>query len=202
MTSLSFTLISLGHVTVLLAQGSAKCPAVDYRQLQAPAHCGQQCGTDRWEIKTLSDRYHNRVQLPAVQATVAALAAIPAPARRPPHTRVSPQETTIFCLDGLVISWDNSTDHDIHLTLLDPKDKHSTIIAEIPDPACAGACSSGYAALYTEARRRFYDGLRRNRKEAPRVRVMGVGFFDKNHGQVRAAPNLIELHPVLAISFP
>jgi hypothetical protein len=31
------------------------------------------------------------------------------------------------------------------------------------------------------------------------VRVTGVGFFDRNHGQVGAAPNLIELHPVLAI---
>ena len=35
-----------------------------------------------------------------------------------------------------------------------------------------------------------------------RVRIMGVGFFDRPHGQWGAAPNYIELHPVLGIDFP
>jgi hypothetical protein len=35
-----------------------------------------------------------------------------------------------------------------------------------------------------------------------RVRIAGVGFFDRNHGQYGPAPNFIELHPVLAIEFP
>jgi hypothetical protein len=34
-----------------------------------------------------------------------------------------------------------------------------------------------------------------------KVRVTGVGFFDKIHGQTGAAPNGIELHPVLGIEF-
>ena len=29
----------------------------------------------------------------------------------------------------------------------------------------------------------------------------GVGFFDRDHGQTGAAPNNIELHPVLSIRF-
>src|SRR5207237_10583783 len=33
------------------------------------------------------------------------------------------------------------------------------------------------------------------------VRVTGVGFWDDNHGQRGVAPNAIELHPVLGISF-
>jgi hypothetical protein len=33
------------------------------------------------------------------------------------------------------------------------------------------------------------------------VRVTGVGFFDFEHGQTGVAPNAIELHPVLDISF-
>ena len=35
----------------------------------------------------------------------------------------------------------------------------------------------------------------------PWVRVTGVGFFDFAHGQRGAAPNEIELHPVLEIEF-
>ena len=34
------------------------------------------------------------------------------------------------------------------------------------------------------------------------VRVTGVGFFDRNHGQTGVAQNLIELHPVLDVEFP
>jgi hypothetical protein len=39
-----------------------------------------------------------------------------------------------------------------------------------------------------------------NHNDAPIVlRVTGVGFFDYDHGQTGAAPNLIELHPVLRL---
>jgi hypothetical protein len=34
------------------------------------------------------------------------------------------------------------------------------------------------------------------------VTVRGIGYFDPPHGQAGAAPNGIELHPVVAISFP
>ena len=33
------------------------------------------------------------------------------------------------------------------------------------------------------------------------VRVVGVGFFDFHHGQNGVAPNLVELHPVLDVTF-
>jgi hypothetical protein len=32
--------------------------------------------------------------------------------------------------------------------------------------------------------------------------VIGVGFFDRSHGQTGNAPNILELHPVLSITFP
>ena len=32
--------------------------------------------------------------------------------------------------------------------------------------------------------------------------ITGVGFFDRAHGATGAAPNVIELHPVLSITFP
>ena len=43
---------------------------------------------------------------------------------------------------------------------------------------------------------------RPNPEDRPiRVEVTGIGFFDRNHGQVGAAPNFVELHPVLALRF-
>ena len=33
------------------------------------------------------------------------------------------------------------------------------------------------------------------------ARITGVGFFDRAHGATGAAPNVIELHPVLKIEF-
>jgi hypothetical protein len=33
-----------------------------------------------------------------------------------------------------------------------------------------------------------------------KARVVGVAFFDYNHGQTGVAPNAIELHPVLGFA--
>lgn len=33
------------------------------------------------------------------------------------------------------------------------------------------------------------------------ARITGIGFFDRAHGQTGAAPNVIELHPVLKIEW-
>jgi len=33
------------------------------------------------------------------------------------------------------------------------------------------------------------------------VRITGVGFFDRAHGATGAAPNVIELHPVLKVEW-
>ena len=31
--------------------------------------------------------------------------------------------------------------------------------------------------------------------------IVGVGFFDSDHGQTGVAPNAIEIHPILSITF-
>jgi hypothetical protein len=33
------------------------------------------------------------------------------------------------------------------------------------------------------------------------ARITGVGFFDRSHGATGAAPNVIEIHPVLKIEW-
>jgi hypothetical protein len=93
-------------------------------------------------------------------------------------------------------------DGDIHVIVTGLEDSSVSLIAEIPDPRCYRVCSSGYAHLFAAARERLEAKLRVWATDTLRVRIAGVGFFDRNHGQYRPAANFIELHPVLAIEFP
>jgi len=77
------------------------------------------------------------------------------------------------------------------------------MIAEILCPCCVGA-SGAFTSLIGAARSRFDSFFTPTDKFQPAnisVRVAGVGMFDFPHGQIGAAPNYIELHPVLEISF-
>jgi hypothetical protein len=69
------------------------------------------------------------------------------------------------------------------------------MIAEIPAPECARG--TGFEAAY----RRTREALLTIRSGTI-VEVTGVGFFDFMHDQRGAAPNGIELHPVLVIRVP
>ena len=196
-----------GPVSATWAQSAAgpvdvMCPKVNLARKAASVDCGSLCGTDRWGIKTLSDRMRRQVTGPPVLTTVAALAAIPRPSRRPQQTRLAPVERTIYCVEAWLLTWEDQEDEDVHIVLMDPQDGRTTMIAEIPQSRCAGACSSGYAHLFTAARNALRRGIAAATADTVRVRVMGVGFFDKDHGQTWAAPNFVELHPVLGIEFP
>jgi hypothetical protein len=61
----------------------------------------------------------------------------------------------------------------------------------------AEAPSSGCAQGATSTRRRQMARARRAARLCSRARVVGVAFWDYYHGQTGAAPNVIELHPVL-----
>jgi hypothetical protein len=76
------------------------------------------------------------------------------------------------------------------------------MIAEIPEVRCATVCASRYAAAFAAARETAERRLATWDTDTLRVRIVGVGFFDRNHGQTGAAPNYFELHPVLAVQFP
>ena len=169
----------------------------------APLSCGVACGTERWLVKTLADPDRDQVAQTPERTSVAALARLPRPAQLPEAARTAGAERKRFVVEAYLAGWDDERDRDIHLILADPDDQTVTLIAEIPDPECSGACASGFAQAYAEARSALEAGLARpNPEDRPiRVEVTGVGFFDRNHGQTGAAPNFIELHPVLSLRF-
>jgi hypothetical protein len=170
---------------------------------QGVATCGGRCGVERWAVKTLSDPDRDRVQLQPVTTTIEALVALPRPADLAAVGRAAPVEVTVYHVEARLLWLFAEGDQDYHLVLASPRDTTITMIAEVPDPGCAGACASGFAGVYTQGRDKLLDYLNSAQSEArPLVRISGVGFFDYLHGQRGVAPNGIELHPVLDVAFP
>jgi len=167
------------------------------------AACGRHCGTDRWAVKTLSDADRGAVNLRAVDATIEDLVLLPQPPHVPGRERLLPIEGTVYRVEGFLGGEHTEKDGDWHMVLFGRVNQRVSLIAEIPDPLCAGACRSGLALEYAKARAMLAERLARpNPRDLPIVvRVTGVGFFDREHGQAGAAPNGFELHPVLKIEF-
>ncbi len=165
--------------------------------------CGGGCGVERWAVKTLSDLDRERVQLPPVNTTVDALVTLQRPIGLSGARRADPVEVTVYRVEARLLWLFAENDGDYHLVLASPNDSTITMIAEVPDPGCAGACASGFATVYAQVRQKLSDYLNSPHSVArPLVRITGVGFFDYIHGQRGVAPNGIELHPVLSVDFP
>ena len=160
------------------------------------------CGVFRWSVKTGTDPDASMVNLSQTTATtIAAQRAIPAPATLPSNNRVPPVETTQYTLDATIIDFALEADSDYHVVIRDSNG--NTMITEIPDPACVGA-SSPFLAGIKNARAEFdavFNVTTTFQSTNTPVHIKGVGFWDTVHGQTGVAPNGIEVHPILDITF-
>ena len=113
-------------------------------------------------------------------------------------------------LFGYKIESGATGDQDFHIVIQDPQTKE-TMIVEIPDPNCSGACNSIQSQSIARARQEFLAAFPDDPPSSkfavvddpkPEVTVKGVGLFDFYHGQTGVATNCLELHPVLDIQFP
>ena len=161
----------------------------------SPLKAGAQraCGVERWRVKILADEDRERVSWTPETTSVAALRQVPGPQQAlPPASRIPPYELRVYRIHAIVRQILPESDGDWHIVLADPNQPSETLVAEIPDSACA--LGSGHEADYAAAGRML--------RAAPRyglVELDGVGFFDYLHGQRGMAPNGLELHPVIAI---
>jgi hypothetical protein len=166
----------------------------------------QRCGKERWSVKTGTDSAAAQVTLSSAQpAAIADLIALSPPSPIPPDTRVGPTENTVFILNATLTDYKIESgatgDSDYHLVLMD--DQGNTMVAEIPSPSCVDS-SSPFANQIANARSEFdaqFTVTSSFQTANVPVQVTGVGFFDFAHGQHGAAPNVIELHPILDIQF-
>lgn len=184
-----------------------------YRSTAAPRDAEQEheqivhrgataCGVERWSVKTGIDRDARLVNLRSITPTnIIKMRSLTPPAVLPTTSRIRPVETTVWSESAVLARFKMETDSDYHLVLSDTGGR--TMIAEIPHPQCVGSQSPFLPAIRSV--RRAFDSRytvtdQWQRVKVP-VQVSGVGFFDFKHGQSGVAPNAIELHPVLALSF-
>jgi len=161
-----------------------------------------QCGVERWSVKTGTDADVSLVNLGTSTATtISSLRSLTAPGTLPANNRVQPTETTVFTLSATLTQYKLETDSDYHLVLQDASG--NKMIVEIPSPNCVGA-GSPFATGIQTSRSEFdgqYTATSSFQTANIPVSVRGVGFFDFLHGQTGVAPNGIELHPILDITF-
>jgi hypothetical protein len=149
------------------------------------ALCGVTCGHERWAAKIAVPNGE------PVDATVAALAALPRPAGITAKTPRLPVEEAVYRVHATLRQVIKEADHDLHLVLADGG---KTVVAEIPDPdTCVLACSAKSAGAWRKARAAVATLV------GQRVVVTGALFFDVTAHATGHPPNAVELHPVLSI---
>jgi hypothetical protein len=151
------------------------------------------CGVERWRVKVVVDADAARIDTTLTRSTVAQLREMPRPLAALSQRRVAPYELTTYrVIAGLREVSRPENDGDLHLLLHDLEDSSKTMIAEVPDSACALGSRHirEFAAAYRLVQSVPRDAI---------VIVDGIGFFDSLHGQRGVAPNGFELHPILAI---
>jgi hypothetical protein len=216
---LAILLAGLVYIILSCARAEGVRAAAD-EPISSPA---QHCGWERWAVKTGQDATASNVK-PLGYSDVGTLSRLvaPLPKRRfkyPPQINYRlVHETEIVAVKATIVAYRAENDSDIHLVL---SAAGKTMIAEIPCPCCmanlAGKknmASSPWMAKVTAARDAFlaktgYVPLPwvKGKQPPPFVEcslpatVTGVTFFDWPHNQHGAAPNAVEIHPVLAIDF-
>jgi hypothetical protein len=151
-------------------------------------------------VKTATDPGAASIGSTVHPTTIAALTALSAPPALPAASRIAPTETSLFSVHATLIGFKLEADNDYHLVL---RTGDKTMIAEIPDPPCAKGSPllGGIETARAQFDARFKPSALHFTYVSVPVTVTGVGFFDYQHGQDGVAPNAIELHPVLSVTF-
>jgi len=172
--------------------------------------CGSSCGVERWHIKTLDDGDEHLINWTPVSASVTTLRNIAVPSgftSSNDTTRYAPTETQVYTVRAILVGWKTESDHDFHMVIADPNNTSNTMIVEPPDPTCNDACDSGFPNIYSATRTKLTNCFGTppssftNFTTTIVADFTGVAFFDVLHGQTGVAPNGIELHPLLNVTF-
>ncbi len=194
--------------------------------LPATAPAQQRCGgTERWAVKVGTDPAAREVDLRnPIPITIQQLNALPDPrngiGKDTPRTDA---EKRVYQVSGILRLFKFESDKDYHLVITDAslryskggkaskgKETGTSFIAEIADPKCymgqKGDLNhrSHWEQSLRQAREQFearFDRDEQDEEMQVPVTIIGVAFFDRDHGQVGRARNGFELHPVLSITF-
>src|SRR6266851_3733312 len=166
--------------------------------------CITTCGTERWDIKTGCDSAADSIDLDhATDTTIGDLRGLTPPDDiRHFQGRLPGVEDQQWVVEGTLTLFKPETDKDYHLVI---KDKGKTMIAEIPKTSCVIPSSPFHDDIQAtrDCFENFFNHAKSKKNLHLRVRITGIAFFDLPHStpQTGHAPNNIEIHPVLGISF-
>lgn len=173
----------------------------------APAHASVTCGTWRWPVKTGSDADRFKVDRTYRETSISFL-----DHRKPPSFTSFDQDHRIRgvvefhtwrLFGSKLLAIKLESDGDIHLQLRS-KSGSDRMIAEVPLPRCVSSKSlwrSKIASARSYLLNRYSVSQDHWTSVNRPVAIMGLGFFDEEHGVTGAAPNDVELHPVIHIRF-
>lgn len=163
------------------------------------------CGKERWPVKTGADRDAGNVTTDPQASTIAELTDLHAPPN--PNSRKSSRfapELKTYRINAILTLIKKEADEDYHIVIADPDDEELTMIIESVAPSCTeGSLFTQEIEDVRKALDQKFGAVSKKKKtnlNIP-VTVTGIGFFDPIHGQEGVAPNGVELHPILGITF-
>ena len=170
----------------------------------APAQTGSTlagCGGERWSVKTLADPAGRALSLQPKPTTIRKLRKAHAP--RVLGRRNKGIERTTFRVTGRLVEMRLEDNLDVSLVIADPK-TGATMIAAFPSASCTAGATRKARAKMSRARAALAAACGPPTAEPQRLAgtgaITGVGFFNPTRDASGAAPNGIELHPVVAFT--
>lgn len=167
---------------------------------------GQNCGIERWKIKTLSDADTAEIDFSNIKGSSV-------------HEQVNllrpfgkinarqPSEEEVYQIECFIIGFVKEKDHDIHIKVKDVN-TDETMVIELVNPDCFDAKNSSHYHQFQEVYESFINNMGAPHStfkllDTPTlISITGVGFWDFLHGQKGMAKNGREIHPVLSMIFP
>src|SRR5438105_2355225 len=203
LTGVGMIIAALGTVAPAAARAQAASlwasPAAS-----AAAQASTTCGIWRWPVKTGSDATRYQVSRTTRYTGVNYLDSLTRPSSFGSYSQTHrirwPEFRTWQINDTTLVAIKLEDDGDLHLRLRSSTGK--TMIAEIPTPGCLSSSSlwkTGITAARNYVTGRYWVSLDRWHYLYKKIDIKGLGFFDEEHGVTGAAPNKIELHPVIYI---
>lgn len=165
----------------------------------------QNCGIERWKIKTLSDADTSFIDFTNIKKNTV-------------HEQVSltrsvgklntrrPSEEEVYLIECFVIGFVKEKDHDIHIEVKDVNTAE-TMVIELVNPDCLDAKNTSRYQQLKEVYEAFINKMGRPPStfkyltNPVLITITGVGFWDFLHGQKGMARNGREIHPVLSLTF-
>jgi len=163
------------------------------------------CGSWRWPVKTGSDATRGQVSRSISYTSVGYLDHLTPPASFGSYARdhrISWPEFRTWQISGVtLVAIKLEDDGDLHLRL---RGAGKDMIAEVPRPGCVSSSSpwkTAIASVRSAVTSRYWVSSSRWHYLYRSIDIRGLGFFDEEHNVTGAAPNDIELHPVIYVRF-